>query len=171
VKHIKEENLFDLGSQENLISESLVKKLRLETKHHLKPYPLGFMCDKAKWHVTKRCRDIIFITSELVDEIDLDVVPFDICCILLGSPYFYDKKAIFFIHEKKYHLMNDEVEDIIRAHHEKISASLVSAGQMKRLINSNKGCMLMVVRKKYGEAFEAFEGCDLTHELYEIISN
>ena len=42
--------------------------------------------------------------------------------------------------------MKDEVEYIVRAHRAKISASLVSAGQMKRLINFSEGCMIMVVR-------------------------
>lgn len=53
MKHTKVETLFDLDSQVNLISESLVKKLGLETKPHLKPFPLGWVYDKAKLHVTK----------------------------------------------------------------------------------------------------------------------
>jgi len=35
MKHTKVETLLDLGSQENLISQSLVKMLGLETKPHL----------------------------------------------------------------------------------------------------------------------------------------
>eukprot|EP00253_Pinus_taeda_P033751 PITA_33751 len=42
MKQTKVETLFDMGPQENLISQSLVKKLGLETKPHLKPYPLGW---------------------------------------------------------------------------------------------------------------------------------
>jgi len=53
MKHNKVETLFDPSSQENLISESLVKNLGLETKPHPKPHPLGWVCDKAKLHVTK----------------------------------------------------------------------------------------------------------------------
>jgi len=52
-KHTKVESLFDPGSQANLISQSLVKNLGLYTKPHLKPYPLGWVCDKAKLDVTK----------------------------------------------------------------------------------------------------------------------
>ena len=85
----------------------------------------------------------------------------------------YDRKAIFLHHENKYHLTKDEVEYIVRAHHTKVSVSLVSAGQIQRLINSSKGCMLMVLRVKDAETSEAFQVCDTTHknELYEIISN
>jgi hypothetical protein len=44
----------------------------------------------------------------LIDEVDLDVLPLDICGIVLGSPYLYDRKAVFFLHEKKYHLTKEE---------------------------------------------------------------
>jgi hypothetical protein len=47
-KHTKIDALFDSGSQVNLISETLVKKMGLEMKPHLKPYPLGWVCDKEK---------------------------------------------------------------------------------------------------------------------------
>ena len=53
VNHTKVETLFDTGSQANIIAESLVKKLDLETKPHPKPYPLGWIHDKAKLNVTK----------------------------------------------------------------------------------------------------------------------
>ena len=55
-KHTKIETLFDPGSQVNLISESVVKKLGIQTKTHPKPYPLGWVCDNAKLQVTKKCR-------------------------------------------------------------------------------------------------------------------
>ena len=40
-KHTKVDTLFDSGSQANLISEEIAKKLQWETKLHSKPYPLG----------------------------------------------------------------------------------------------------------------------------------
>ena len=75
----------------------------LETKPHLKPYPLGLVCDEAKLNITKQCRIIFIINSKLIDEVDLDIVPLDMCGIVLGSPYLYDRKTIFFRHENKYH--------------------------------------------------------------------
>jgi hypothetical protein len=47
-KHTKIDTLFDTGSQANLIYEDTVKKLKLETIPHPKPYPLGWICDNAK---------------------------------------------------------------------------------------------------------------------------
>jgi hypothetical protein len=32
------------------------------------------------------------ITANLIDEVELDVIPLDICGIVLGIPYLYDRK-------------------------------------------------------------------------------
>ena len=76
----------------------------------------------------------------------------------------YDRKEIFFRHENKYQITKDGVEYIVRVHQTKINVSLVSAGQTKRLVNSSKGCMLMVVRGKDAELSDAFHGCDHVHK-------
>jgi len=36
--------------------------------------------------------------------VELDVVPADICGVVLGSPYLYDPDAVFYRREHKYHL-------------------------------------------------------------------
>jgi hypothetical protein len=115
-KHTKVDTLFDSGSQVNLISEAIVKKLNLETIPHPKPYPLGWVCDNAKLQVTRKCKLKFSITANFIDEVELDVVPFDICGIVLGSPYLYDRKSIFYRHENKYHLFKYGIEYIVRAH-------------------------------------------------------
>ena len=76
-KHTKIDTLFDTGSQENLISESLVKKLGLKTNNHPKPYPLGWLKEKSQIHVTKQCRLKFAITANYIDEVELDVIPLD----------------------------------------------------------------------------------------------
>jgi hypothetical protein len=171
-KHRKIDTLFDLGSQVNLIFEALVKKTGLETKPHPKPYPLGWVCDQAKLNVIKQCRVIFAIASKLIDEVDLDVLSLDICVIVLGSPYLYDRKEVFFHLENKYHLTKRGVEYIVRAHNMRVNTTLVSAGQMKRLINTNKRYVLMVVREKDVGTSDAFQGCDPCHkkELIDIVS-
>jgi hypothetical protein len=144
----------------------------LETKPHPKPYPLGWVCDKAKLNVTKQCRIVFSIASKLIDEVDLDVVPLDICGIMLGIPYIYDRKEVLFRHENKYHLTKGGVEYIVRAHSMRVNTTLVSAGKMKRLINTNKRYVLMVVREKYVGTSDPFQGSDPSHkkELIDIIS-
>jgi hypothetical protein len=94
VKHTKVDTLFDSGSQVNLIFEAIVKKL-----------------------VTKHCKIIFPITTKFFDELELDVVPLDIYDIVLGSPYLFDRKVVFYREENKYHLFKDGVEYIVRSHH------------------------------------------------------
>ena len=54
----------------------------------------------------------------------------------------------------------------------RVNTSLVSAGQMKRLINTNKKYVLMVLMEKNVGTSDAFQGCDPSHrkELIDIVS-
>jgi hypothetical protein len=168
-KHTKIDTLFDPSSQVNLISEALVKKMGLETKPHPNHYPLGWVCDKGKLNVTKQCRVRFAIASKLIDELDLDVVSLHRCGIVLGSPYLYDRKLVLFCHEKKYHLTKGGVEYIVRAHNMRVNTTLVSAGQIKRLTNTNKRYVLMVVREKDVGTYDAFQGCDPSNKKELLI--
>lgn len=66
-KHNKINTFFDIGSQVNLIFETIVKKLGLQTKPHEKPYPLGWVCDKTNLQVTRQCKLWFVIGSTFVD--------------------------------------------------------------------------------------------------------
>jgi hypothetical protein len=171
-KHTNIDTLFDTGSQANLISEDIVKKLKLETIPHPKPYPLGWICDNAKLQVTRRCKLRFAITANCIDEVELDVIPLDICGIVLGSPYLYDRKAIFHPHENKYHLFKNGVEYIVRAHTKKMNLSLVNVGQMKRLVNASNNFVLLMIKPKDDIENEVFQGCDakLKSDIYEVVN-
>ena len=99
--------------------------------------------------MSHQCKLKFAITSDFVDEVELDVVPFDICGIVLGSPYLYDRKAIFFREHNEYHFFKDGIEYIIRAHKMKTDLFVVAIRQMKMLVNASKGLSLMRV-KDYG---------------------
>jgi hypothetical protein len=137
------------------------------------PYPLGLVCDNAMWQVKKQCKMRFAITTRLFDEVELDVVPLDICDIVLGSPYLFDKKIVLYREENKYHIFEDGVEYIVRAHHIKTNVSLVSTGKMKRLVSASKYFFLMIVKQKEEDIMNALLGCDPNHkrELVKIISN
>ena len=64
-------------------------------------------------------RNYIFkfaITTNFLDEVELDVVPLDISRIVLGSPYLYDRKTLFHRHENKNHLFKYGIEYIFKSH-------------------------------------------------------
>ena len=100
------------------------------------------------------------------------MVPLEISNIILGSPYFYDKKAVFYFHENTYSLFKDGVEYIVRAHCKKLNISLVNAGKMKRLVNASKFFVLLMIKKKDDVDYESFEGCDekLKFDLFDVVS-
>jgi hypothetical protein len=53
MRHTKVDTLIDSGSQSNLISEELVKKLGLKTQTHHKPYTLKWISNHHQMHITK----------------------------------------------------------------------------------------------------------------------
>ena len=75
MKHTKLDTLFDCGSQVNLISKEIVKKLELNTEPHKKPYPLGWVQKDTQLQVTRPCKLKFAISYKFNDEVVLDVVP------------------------------------------------------------------------------------------------
>ena len=72
--HTKIDTLFDSGSQVNLISEEVVKKLNLVTSPHEKPYPLGWVTNDTQLQVTKKCILKFTITENKISIIFLKMV-------------------------------------------------------------------------------------------------
>jgi hypothetical protein len=77
MKHTKIDTLIDNGSQSNLISEEVVKKLGLNTKMHHKPYSLNWISKDDKFPIKKKCIIKFSITSKYVDALICDVVPLE----------------------------------------------------------------------------------------------
>jgi hypothetical protein len=90
MRHTKVDTLIDIGSQSNLISEELIKKLGLKAQMHHKPYTLKWISNKHQLHTTKQCTLKFAISSKYVDKVTCDVVPLSECGMVLGSPYLYD---------------------------------------------------------------------------------
>ena len=78
------------------------------------------------------------IIAHFVDAVELDVVLLEITVVVLGSPYLYDRKAIFHCHENKYYLFKYGKEYIVRAHRKKTNIAMVNARHVKKLVNSSK---------------------------------
>ena len=96
--------------------------------------------------VTRKSILRLAINSNFLDEVEVDVVPLEISGIVLGSPYLYDRKAIFHCHENKYHLFKDGIEYIVRAHKKKRILSLIHAGEMKRIVNASQNLALLMFK-------------------------
>jgi hypothetical protein len=57
----------------------------------------------------KQCKIKFAIISRFFDEVELYFVPLEICGIVLGSPYLFYKKDIFYYEDNKYHLFRDGI--------------------------------------------------------------
>ena len=68
-------------------------------------------------------------------------------------------------------MFKDRIEYIVRAHKIKTNLALANTGQMKRLVNSSKNFVLMLLKAKEDETSEAFKGCDPKHkaELVKVV--
>lgn len=129
----------------NLIYEQVVKQLGLKTIPHPKLYPLDWVHDNARLHVSRKYKLQFAITSKFVDEVELDVISLDICGRVLGSPYMYDRKAIFYREHNKYHFFKDGIEFIRKNHRMKSDKSIVNTGYLKMVVNASKTLTLMSI--------------------------
>jgi hypothetical protein len=75
----------DSGSTYNLVSTDMVEKLELETTDHLNPYKVSWLQKGHRVNVTKQCLVDINIGG-YNDMILCDVIPMDVCHLLLGRP-------------------------------------------------------------------------------------
>ena len=68
-----------------------MNKLGLKTEEHLQPYKLSWLKKGGKIKVTMRCIVLFSIQKKNEDVISCDVVPMDVCHLLLGRPWQYDQ--------------------------------------------------------------------------------
>jgi hypothetical protein len=142
----------------------LVNKLGLEVHDHPIPYPLGWVNKDAKIKVTKQCKIKFVVSVDFIDEVELDIVPLDVCGVVFGIPYMYMRDAIFMQRANQYRLIKDGKSYIINTHKGKSKISLVSANQAKKLISSSKKYVLLFLRENQTEdesirVKESLEGC------------
>jgi hypothetical protein len=76
--------IVDSGSTDNLVSTEMVEKLELETVTHPSPYKVSWLQKGHQVTVTKQCL-VEFKIGGYKDEILCDVIPMDVCHLLLGK--------------------------------------------------------------------------------------
>jgi hypothetical protein len=101
------------------------------------------------------------------------VFPLNICGVVLGSIYLYDRNVIFHRKKNTYHIFKDGIEYIVKSHKMKTNLALENTRQMKTLINSSKMFVLMVIKTWDKNSSDAFKGCDLKlkNGLIEIVNS
>ena len=142
--------IFDPGCEKNLISEALVTQLGLETVPHEKPYVLEWCNSKARMEVSKRCKLKFAVTGRFIDEVECEVVPLDVCHVVLGSPYLWDRDAVYYRRAQEYLLVKDGLKysmarnRIIERVHGQQKAECKTSKQRKRGKRGKRGAKLGV---------------------------
>jgi hypothetical protein len=71
----------------------MVEKMELETVVHPSPYKFLWLQKGHQVNVTKQCL-VEFKIGGYKDEVLCDVIPMDICHLLLGRPWQYDRNVV-----------------------------------------------------------------------------
>jgi hypothetical protein len=77
----------------DLVSTEMVEKLELKTTAHPNPYKVSWLHKGHQVMVSQQCQ-VEFKIGGYRDEILCDVIPMDVCHILLGRPWKFDRKVI-----------------------------------------------------------------------------
>jgi hypothetical protein len=85
--------IVDSFSMDNLISMKMVEKLELETTDHPRPYRVSWLQKGHQVTVTKQCL-VEFKIGGYNDKILCVVIPMDVCNLLFGRPWQYDRNLI-----------------------------------------------------------------------------
>ena len=86
--------IVDSGSQKNLISAEVVKRLGLPTTPHPQPYSIGWLHEGRDLKVRQQCR-LPYSIKPFTDEVLCDVTPLDVCDVLLRQPYLWRRHAVY----------------------------------------------------------------------------
>ena len=93
----------------------------------------------AELKVTKQCKIRFSISVDFIGEVELDVVPHDVCGVVFGSPYMYMRDVIFMWRANNYRLVKDGKSFTINTHQVESNFLLISANQAKKkLFSSSK---------------------------------
>jgi len=76
----------------------------------------------------------------------VDVVPLDICSVILGNPYMWDRDGIYYRRLNKLRLVKDGKMFLASAHKSRKKLPLVTTGQVKHLVNASKMFILIMVK-------------------------
>ena len=130
-----------------------VTKLDLETTAHSNPYKVSWLQKGHQVMVTKQCL-VKFKIGGYRDEIMCDVIPMDVCHIMLGRPWQFDRNVIHDGRKSTYtlakngrtHMFLPIEENKVK---EEVSTSilLMSGNELLSEVNKEHKMHFVVVRK------------------------
>ena len=86
--------IVDSGSQKNLISAEVIKRLTLPTTSHPQPYTIGWIHQGSDVHISQQLW-ISYTIKPFKDKVLCDVSPLKVCDVLLGQPYLWKLRFVY----------------------------------------------------------------------------
>ncbi|CAL9018893.1 unnamed protein product, partial [Prunus brigantina] len=101
---------------------------------------LGWIQKDVDLQIETQCTFKFAITNRYIDEVTCEVVPLEVCQVILGCPYLWDRVAIYYQRLRKYRLVKDGKEFHINACKPQatdnlLTDNLLTANQAKRALN------------------------------------
>eukprot|EP00253_Pinus_taeda_P021142 PITA_21142 len=85
--------IIDSGSTDNLVAVEMVDKLGLKKLKHPTPYKVSWLQKGHQLLVDEQC-EVEFQIGKYKDKILCDVMPMDVCHLLLGRPWQFERSAV-----------------------------------------------------------------------------
>jgi hypothetical protein len=168
--------IIDSGSTDNLVSTEMVEKLELKTTAHPRPYKVSWLQKGHQVMITKQCLVEIKIGG-YKDEIPCDVIPMDVCHILLGRPWQFDRNVIHDGRKNTYTLEKNGRTHMLLPMEEKrakeeasTSILLMSGKELLKEVKEEQEMQFTVVRKPR-VILTSTSMDDLPEEVQELLDN
>jgi hypothetical protein len=137
--------IVDSGSQKNLISVEVVKRLGLPTTTHPQPYTIGWLHQGRDLRVSQQCR-LPYNIKPFMDEVLCDISPLDVSDVLLGQPYLWKRHVVY---ESRPHVVIITLGNKLYRIPEiapPTTISLVTAKQCSKLISKTRKFVFLMIR-------------------------
>jgi hypothetical protein len=168
--------IVDSGSTDNLVSTEMVEKMELETVAHPSPYKVSWLQKGHQVTVTKQCL-VEFKIGGYRDEILCDVIPMDVCHLLLGRPWQYDRNVIHDGRKNTYTLeKNGRMHMLLPIEDKKVKEEtsntilLMSGKELLDEVKKDQEMQFVVVRKPR-VILTSTSMDDLPEEIQELLEN
>jgi len=147
VKGLPLQFIVDSGSQKNLISAEVVKRLGLPTTPHPQPYSIGWLHEGRDLKVRQQCR-LPYSIKPFTDEVLCDVTPLDVCDVLLGQPYLWRRHAVYESRPRAVIISLDNSLYKIPEVAPPTATSLITAKKGSKLISQTRKFIFYLVRSQ-----------------------
>jgi hypothetical protein len=168
--------IIDSGNTDNLVSTEMVEKVELETIAHPSLYKVSWLQNGHQVMVSRQCK-VEFKIGGYKDEILCDVIPMDVCHILLGRPWQFDRNVIHDGRKNTYNLEKNGRTHMllpIEENKEKEEAStrilIMSGKELLKEIKKDQEMQFVVVRKPRVILTNTSMD-DLLEEIQELLEN